>query len=260
MINCGRFVLFLVGVSLANSKNPGLPGLVFDDFDQLYTHPLVDGDNPRMDLAPEAEYNKLKDSRILEDPVNRTLEIAKYINDIDHRTIVIIQARTADIYRYEEAAGKEIQKISTAFRREGCLGDIKKMYKSVLETKSKNGDTNCKLRLDGKVEHYDLEFEGLVQTCLALQPLKVNQKFMRIYAEIYIALEKTYACSTKKTLNEVYDCIHKMAVDIKWKLDKTEKLTAQFKAKVDKYKRLAPKCCSFLKYYLTHHDKDSYCY
>uniref|UniRef100_F5GTM2 Hypothetical secreted protein n=1 Tax=Simulium guianense TaxID=445764 RepID=F5GTM2_SIMGU len=259
MIHCSQLFLLLVGVPLVLCKNPGIPGLVFDDFDQLYTHPLADGDQPLKNVEPDKDFKEFKAKQPLEDSANKTTHIAKFINDIDMKIIVFIQKKTAEIYQYKEEAGREIQKISTTFRREGCLKEVKTRYKSVMEQKVKDGSTSCKKDLEGKLAHYDQEFEGLVATCLALQPLKVKQKFMRIYAEIYINLEKISACATDKNANEAYTCVNKMIDEIKSKLAKVEKLIEIFKGKVDKYKRLAPKCCSLLKHYLTHPEKNSYC-
>jgi hypothetical protein len=57
------------------------------------------------------------------------------------------------------------------------------------------------------LNNFDAEFEAMVATCLELPPLNVKQKFLRHYAEIYIALEKVSDCSRKP---DIYSCAEKV--------------------------------------------------
>jgi hypothetical protein len=147
----------------ASSKNPGLPGLVFDDFDQLYTQILdkdllqqhtleesVDLEEPEESeydfKFPDAEKELEGKKSDLHNPENKTTALIEYINDIDYKTIVAIQKQTDKIYQYEEDAKTEIQKYSNAFRRDkGCMSKIKTDYRNVMMDKIGNGgiNTNC---------------------------------------------------------------------------------------------------------------------
>jgi hypothetical protein len=61
-----------------------------------------------------------------------------------------------------------------------------------------------------KLNNFDPAFEALIASCLEIQPLNIKQKFMRIYAEIYIALEKISECMTQ---NSVYGCAVKVKLN-----------------------------------------------
>jgi hypothetical protein len=125
-----------------------VPGLVFDDFDQLYTQIL-----PTENLEDESnvkDYLKLKpleEIKTQQNVANRTNLITDYINTIDRISIVAIQNRTADLNNYEEDTKWYIQRISNVFRRDGCLREIRTTFKSLLEKKVKTKDTNCSWRL-----------------------------------------------------------------------------------------------------------------
>jgi hypothetical protein len=165
--------LYLITFQVS-SKNPGLPGLVFDDFDQLYTQ-ILDTDLSIQEELEDAEqsegeeetgetsedYSKLPNAENIfekkktESEEDETSVLIQSIYEIDYRTILAIQKLTAIVYTYEEEARNEIQKYSNAFRRDQkCMKKIKDTYKQVMETKIKNEeskksqkDTKCPEKL-----------------------------------------------------------------------------------------------------------------
>jgi hypothetical protein len=124
----------------ASSKHPGSPGLVFDEFDQLYTNiiftELLDQDEEYEFKFPYPKKELEKIQSDLADPDNQTFALIEYINDIDYRTIVTIQKLTADLIGHENEARKQIQKYSHVFRREGCMKEVKDGYRAALTKKA----------------------------------------------------------------------------------------------------------------------------
>jgi hypothetical protein len=215
-----------------STTNFGASGLVFDDFDQLYTEilftDLLEQVKGYEFKFPDAE-NELKNmARGLTNPDKRTRALLDYINLIDNQTIITVQKLTADVFNHEDEARSHLQKISHVFRRNGCMKEIRDGYKMAMKVRVDSKKTKCPDRLKGvefllqliekqfpnlifffqKLNNFDAAFEALVATCLELPPLNMKQKFLRHYAEIYIALEKVSDCS-RKTSN-IYNCAEKV--------------------------------------------------
>jgi hypothetical protein len=129
------------------SNSPGVPGLVFDDFDQLYTQILS---TENLGVGTKVKNNlklkPLEEIKTQQNVENRTNLIIDFISTIDRTAILAIQNQTAELYDYEEDTKWYIQRVSNVFRREGCLREIRTTFKSLLEKKVKTKDTNCSWR------------------------------------------------------------------------------------------------------------------
>jgi hypothetical protein len=170
-------------------KNPGLPGLVFDDFDQLYTQNIyadllaqmtadeseqlegsedleetveLESEDSEVQVVSEISEDsedifKLPDAKTKIDELqsklqfeNKTEVFIQYIYEVDYQTIVAIQKLTAEAYALEEETKNHIKKHSNEFRRdENCMKHIKGEYKTVMQNKIKSNNTECPKTLEG---------------------------------------------------------------------------------------------------------------